>query len=100
MTTGKSADPVFRTDQIGSLIRPAELLDARDDYKAGRIDRAAQSAAEDKAIIEAQQEVIERSPGVNPMPTRADRAVIAFQRIMSRLIRAETVAMPAESVGT
>ncbi len=46
--------------------------------------------AEDKSIIEAQQEVIARSPGVKPVPTRADRAVLAFQRIMNRLKQAES----------
>ncbi len=32
---------------------------------------AHQAFGEDKAIIEAQQKVIARSPGVNPMPTPA-----------------------------
>jgi vanillate O-demethylase monooxygenase subunit len=50
---------------------------------------AHQAFGEDKAIIEAQQKVIARSPGVNPMPTPADRAVIAFQRIINRMIQAE-----------
>lgn len=43
----------------------------------------------DFPIIEAQQKVIARSPGVNPMPTPADRAVIAFQRIINRMMQAE-----------
>jgi 5-methyltetrahydropteroyltriglutamate--homocysteine methyltransferase len=43
----------FRCDQIGSLVRPPELLDARDDYKAGKIDLAALRAVEDAAILDA-----------------------------------------------
>jgi vanillate O-demethylase monooxygenase subunit len=50
---------------------------------------AHQAFGEDKAIIEAQQKVIARSADVNPMPTPADRAVIAFQRILNRLMQAE-----------
>jgi vanillate O-demethylase monooxygenase subunit len=55
----------------------------------GMLKVAHQAFAEDKAIIEAQQKVIARSPGVNPMPTPADRAVIAFQRILNRMMQAE-----------
>lgn len=45
--------------------------------------------AEDKAIIEGQQTVVERSPGISPMPTKADQAVLAYQRLIARLSRAE-----------
>ena len=30
--------PPFRADHVGSLLRPPELLRARDDFAAGRID--------------------------------------------------------------
>jgi 5-methyltetrahydropteroyltriglutamate--homocysteine methyltransferase len=43
----------YRTDQVGSLIRPPELLDARDAYKAGRIDREELRRVEDAAILDA-----------------------------------------------
>jgi 5-methyltetrahydropteroyltriglutamate--homocysteine methyltransferase len=43
-------NPPFRAEQIGSLLRPAELLRARADFAAGRIDRAALTQAEDDAI--------------------------------------------------
>jgi 5-methyltetrahydropteroyltriglutamate--homocysteine methyltransferase len=43
---------VYRADQIGSLIRPARLLDARDDFKAGKIDRDALRAVEDDCVLE------------------------------------------------
>jgi len=42
--------PPFRADHVGSLLRPPELLKARADYQAGKIDAAALREAEDKAI--------------------------------------------------
>lgn len=42
----------YRTDQIGSLIRPARLLDARDAFKAGRLAREELSEIEDEAILD------------------------------------------------
>jgi 5-methyltetrahydropteroyltriglutamate--homocysteine methyltransferase len=51
---------VFRADQIGSFLRPANLLAARADHDAGRIDAAQLKAIEDQAILgvlEMQQQV-------------------------------------------
>jgi methionine synthase II (cobalamin-independent) len=42
--------PPFRADHVGSLLRPASLTAARDDFQAGRIDAAQLRAAEDEAI--------------------------------------------------
>jgi 5-methyltetrahydropteroyltriglutamate--homocysteine methyltransferase len=42
--------PPFRADHVGSLLRPPELLTARADHAAGRIDGAELAAAEDAAI--------------------------------------------------
>ncbi len=42
--------PPFRADHVGSLLRPAELLGAREDHAAGRIDDAELAAVEDDAI--------------------------------------------------
>jgi 5-methyltetrahydropteroyltriglutamate--homocysteine methyltransferase len=42
--------PPFRADHVGSLLRPPELLQAREDHAAGRIDDAELKAAEDAAI--------------------------------------------------
>src|SRR5215475_2565710 len=44
------ARPPFRADQVGSLLRPAELHEARARAARGEIDRAALRAAEDEAI--------------------------------------------------
>jgi methionine synthase II (cobalamin-independent) len=45
--------PPFRADHVGSLLRPPELLKARDDHKAGQIDGDELRAVEDAAIREA-----------------------------------------------
>jgi 5-methyltetrahydropteroyltriglutamate--homocysteine methyltransferase len=42
--------PPFRADHVGSLLRPPELLRAREEHAAGRIDDAELRAAEDEAI--------------------------------------------------
>ncbi|MGZ4314469.1 MAG: 5-methyltetrahydropteroyltriglutamate--homocysteine S-methyltransferase [Gaiellaceae bacterium] len=42
--------PPFRADHVGSLLRPPELLRARDDHAAGLIDPGELRAAEDTAI--------------------------------------------------
>src|SRR5215469_16003374 len=47
------ATPPFRADHVGSLLRPAELLAARDDLAAGRIEAAHLRAVEDAAIADA-----------------------------------------------
>src|SRR3954452_5395131 len=44
--------PPFRADHVGSLLRPPELLQARDDHAAGRIDDAELRGIEDEAIRE------------------------------------------------
>jgi len=45
--------PPFRADHVGSLLRPPELLRAREAHAAGRIDDAELRGAEDEAIREA-----------------------------------------------
>ena len=44
--------PPFRADHVGSFLRPARLLQAREQYKSGGIDAAALRAVEDDAIRE------------------------------------------------
>ena len=44
--------PPFRADHVGSLLRPPDLLRARDDAAAGRISAEELRAAEDTAIRE------------------------------------------------
>jgi 5-methyltetrahydropteroyltriglutamate--homocysteine methyltransferase len=45
--------PPFRADHVGSLLRPPELLAAREDHRAGRIGDIELRAAEDAAIRDA-----------------------------------------------
>ena len=56
--------PPFRADHVGSLLRPPELLRAREDRAAGRIDADQLRAVEDEAIrraVRMQEEVGLRS---------------------------------------
>jgi 5-methyltetrahydropteroyltriglutamate--homocysteine methyltransferase len=48
--TGRRTSPPFRADHVGSLLRPASLLQARADFAAGTIDAAQLRAIEDEAI--------------------------------------------------
>ncbi len=45
--------PPFRADHVGSLLRPASLLAARDDFAAGRIAAGQLRDIEDAAIADA-----------------------------------------------
>ncbi|MBO0730131.1 MAG: 5-methyltetrahydropteroyltriglutamate--homocysteine S-methyltransferase [Acidimicrobiaceae bacterium] len=47
---GSRTTPPFRADHVGSLLRPEELLDARQRFAEGRIPAEALKAAEDAAI--------------------------------------------------
>jgi methionine synthase II (cobalamin-independent) len=57
---GPRATPPFRADHVGSLLRPPELLRAREHFAAGRIDAAELRGIEDDAIraaVRMQEEV-------------------------------------------
>jgi 5-methyltetrahydropteroyltriglutamate--homocysteine methyltransferase len=43
-------EPPFRADHVGSLLRPPQLLKAREDHSEGQIDDAALRTTEDEAI--------------------------------------------------
>jgi 5-methyltetrahydropteroyltriglutamate--homocysteine methyltransferase len=49
-TGGRRSSPPFRADHVGSLLRPLELMRARDEFAAGRLTAAALHAVEDDAI--------------------------------------------------
>jgi 5-methyltetrahydropteroyltriglutamate--homocysteine methyltransferase len=55
--------PPYRAEQVGSLLRPADLLEARAAFTAGRITKEELRAAEDRAILEAIQK--QRAAGVD-----------------------------------
>jgi 5-methyltetrahydropteroyltriglutamate--homocysteine methyltransferase len=56
--------PPFRADHVGSLLRPPQLLRARDDFSAGRISAGELHAVEDEAIrdVAAMQEEVGLRP--------------------------------------
>src|SRR5579884_3159383 len=53
VTMAPKTRPPFRAEHVGSLLRPPELLAAREDRKRGRISAAELRAAEDRAIRDA-----------------------------------------------
>jgi 5-methyltetrahydropteroyltriglutamate--homocysteine methyltransferase len=56
----KRTSPPYRADHVGSLLRPPELLRAREDFAEGRIDAEALRAIEDEAI----RDVVRMQQGV------------------------------------
>ena len=50
--TGRRTRPPFRADHVGSLLRPPQLLQGREDFAAGRLDADGLRAAENEAIRE------------------------------------------------
>jgi 5-methyltetrahydropteroyltriglutamate--homocysteine methyltransferase len=53
MTTSPAPSPPFRAEHVGSLLRPAGLLDLRHRFARGEVGQATLNAAEDRAIEEA-----------------------------------------------
>jgi 5-methyltetrahydropteroyltriglutamate--homocysteine methyltransferase len=49
-TAGPRTTPPFRADHVGSLLRPPELMQAREEHAAGRLDDEGLRAIEDQAI--------------------------------------------------
>ena len=53
MVASAAMKPPFRADQVGSLLRPREVAEARLRWKQGRLEAAALREIEDRAIAEA-----------------------------------------------
>jgi phenylpropionate dioxygenase-like ring-hydroxylating dioxygenase large terminal subunit len=53
---------------------------------------AAQAFAEDQAMIEAQQQVVDDTPEPRFMPTEQDKAVVLYNRLLKKLLSAEAAA--------
>src|SRR5918992_5209137 len=53
----------FRADNIGSLLRPAELLQARAAYRQGKLDRERLREIEDRSIFKALE--LQKAAGVD-----------------------------------
>lgn len=73
--------------------------DGGEDMAAAMMAVACQAFAEDKSMIEAQQQIIDRDPARDVMPVAADKGVTLFQRIMAGLIRADN-GPPGERAAT
>jgi methionine synthase II (cobalamin-independent) len=58
-TAWPAGRPPFRADHVGSLLRPPELLRARDEFAAGRLSADRLRETEDAAI----REVVRRQQG-------------------------------------
>jgi len=52
----------FRADNIGSLLRPQELLDARAAYREGKLEREQLREIEDRSILKALE--LQKAAGV------------------------------------
>ena len=52
MVTTRTSRPPFHADQVGSLLRPPELLKARADFAEGKVDRDYLRYEEDRAILD------------------------------------------------
>ena len=73
----------YRVDQIGSLIRPTRLLDARDEYKSGKIDREALRLVEDDCVLEVID--LQRAAGM-PIYTDGEMRRDAWQTVFSEAV--------------
>lgn len=77
------AKQVYRSDQVGSLLRPPQLLDARDAFKAGKIDRTALRLAEDAAVTDVLEQ--QRRLGM-PIFTDGEMRRDAWQTVFSQAV--------------
>jgi hypothetical protein len=50
---------------------------------------------EDRAMIEAQQENLDLTPGWRPLPMPNDRGIILYEKLADGLVREEAAAAPA-----
>ena len=57
----------YRTDHVGSMVRPERLLDARDAFTAGKLSREALTQVEDDCILEAL--ALQKAPASASSPT-------------------------------
>jgi methionine synthase II (cobalamin-independent) len=85
----------LRADQVGSLLRPSGLLQARVEYGAGRLDRDGLRAEEDRAILEALQR--QRDCGIDVVSDgefRRSWFVGGLLAAVEGLVESEPVALP------
>ena len=88
MTIAARTTVAYRADHVGSLLRPPELLAARDAQAAGRISREALQQHEDSAILQALE--MQTATGVSVLSDGEYRRATfseAFTRVTAPLSR-------------
>ena len=83
----------FRADHVGSFLRPKALLEAREAFKAGTIDKAALRVAEDAAIDEAKRLMAEYQQA------RGARARAEYEAAVRDALHHLRKTLPAEDHG-
>lgn len=89
----------LRADQVGSLLRPSALIQARVDFSAGRLDREGLRAEEDRAILDALRH--QRECGVDIFTDGEFRRASfmgAFLDGVDGFVEAEAIAVPRRAV--
>jgi 5-methyltetrahydropteroyltriglutamate--homocysteine methyltransferase len=85
----------LRADQVGSLLRPSGLLQARVDFSAGRLDRDGLRAEEDRAVLEALHRQRERGIDVlSDGEFRRSWFMAGLLAAVEGLVESEPVALP------
>jgi 5-methyltetrahydropteroyltriglutamate--homocysteine methyltransferase len=85
----------FRADNIGSLLRPPELLEARAKYHEGRIDLRQLREIEDRAILQALE--LQNAVGVDVFTDgeyRRSTFMADFSRTLEGLVPSEAIMAP------
>ncbi|KAI5480376.1 5-methyltetrahydropteroyltriglutamate-homocysteine S-methyltransferase [Pseudohyphozyma bogoriensis] len=88
--------PPFRSDHIGSLKRPAELLRLRAEFDAGKITRSDLKVAEDKAIADSVAE--QRACGLKSFTDGEFRRHMFFDGFFDNLDGMTTIENPSREI--
>jgi 5-methyltetrahydropteroyltriglutamate--homocysteine methyltransferase len=89
--------PPFRADQVGSLLRPRELAEARMNFKQGKLDAPSLKAIEDRSIREAISK--QESVGLEAITDGEFRRDWWHLDFMSQLDGVTTIANPGPKFG-
>jgi 5-methyltetrahydropteroyltriglutamate--homocysteine methyltransferase len=89
--------PPFRADQVGSLLRPKRLAEARRDFKQGKLDAKALKEVEDRSIREAVSK--QESVGLQSITDGEFRRDWWHLDFMAQLDGVTTVANPGPKFG-
>ena len=88
-------DPRIRADNIGSLLRPEELIEARGAYREGRIDAEHLREIEDRAILGALD--LQKSAGLDVFTDgeyRRGNFMADFASTLEGMVPSESIMAP------